>query len=82
MNDLIRLAIERAVSGFGGDRKIFNAAGFSTELAAIARMSNSLDGEYVRAILCGRPDVEVLSGGSHYCLIATTNPTKPQGKEE
>lgn len=71
MFDLVHLAMRRAIAEFGrkdGD-KIFNAAGFSVAFAELARITTSIDGCVVEAMLCGRGDVEQLSGGAHYRLI-------------
>lgn len=71
MFDLVHLAMRRAVAEFGGKDgdKVFNAAGFSVAFAALARITNGIDGCVVEAMLCGRGDVEQLSGGAHYRLI-------------
>lgn len=71
-NDLIRLAMEQAAQNFGGDSLIFNSAGFAVAFARLAGVNGALDGKYVRAMLTGRSDVEVLSGGAHYRLIETS----------
>lgn len=73
MNDLIRLAMERAVGRFGdrGDG-LFNSAGFSQEFAKLAGVRGMLDGLEVRAMLTGRQDVEPLAGGAHWQLKAHT----------
>lgn len=70
MNDLIHLAAERAVQLFGdkGDG-IFNGAGFSKAFTRLADVNGPIDGRVVRAILTGRPDIELLYGGSHYRLL-------------
>ena len=68
MNDVVRLACERAVRGFGGNDGMFNAAGFSNAMARLADCRGGLDGKMVRVILCGRSDVAVCSGGAHYRL--------------
>ena len=72
--DLIYLAMLRAVrkfEGAGNDGKLFNGACFSGEFCALAGVVGPIDGHIVRAMLCGRQDVEILSGGSHYRLIET-----------
>lgn len=69
-NDLIRLAAERAARRFGGTDGIFNSAGFSQEFTRMARVSRPLDGNVVRAMLCGRSDCELLSGGAHFRLVS------------
>lgn len=68
MNDLILLAMERAVKSFGGTDKVFNACGFSNALTKLANINGVIDGEIVRVILSGRSDVKVLSGG-YYKLL-------------
>lgn len=70
MNDLIRLAAERAARAFdhASPDGVFNAAGFSTELTRLAGVNGALDGKVVRAMLTGRPDVRPLHGGAHYQL--------------
>lgn len=72
MNDLIRLACERACESFEHGGNIFNAAGFSTQMRTLSGCQTLLDGQMVRTILTGRPDVRVLSGGCHYQLNAAT----------
>lgn len=69
-NDLVRLAIDRAVDCFGnrGDG-LFNAAGFGIELMGLANLKGSVDGHLVRAILTGRDDVAIEPDGSHYRRI-------------
>jgi hypothetical protein len=71
VNDLIRLAAERAVRLFGdkGDG-LFNGACFSDALCGLADVNGPVDGRIVRAILTGRRDIRVLKGGSHYRLMA------------
>lgn len=69
MNDLIRLACERAVDAFGGP-PVFNGAGFAQAFRTLAGTDGLLDGRVVRALLTGRADVQPLSGGSHYALVA------------
>ena len=72
-NDLIRLAMERAVRVYDhrGGKKIFNAAGFAGEFAKLAGVSTRVDGLIVRAMLTGRSDVVPLAGGAHYHLRAS-----------
>ena len=72
--DKVRKACEKAVFDFGSNRidGKFNAAAFSVAFREITGMSEGLDGEYVRAILSGRDDVEELSGGSHFRLVRFT----------
>jgi len=66
-NDMVRLAIDRAVKQFGdkGDG-IFHAAGFGSALHELAGVTGSMDGLVVRTVLTGRDDVEILPGGNHY----------------
>lgn len=72
MNDLVNLAMRRAVKNFGGSDKVFNSAGFGVELSKLANFAErGLDGNLVEVILCGRPDVERLTGGAHFRLIET-----------
>lgn len=67
MNDFIALVIDRAVARFGGKRDgVFNAACFASELRQMSGVDQTIDGGMVRAILCGRRDVDVLAGGCHY----------------
>jgi hypothetical protein len=68
-NDMIRLAMERAVKRFGGNDRIFNAANFSATFTELADVRGSLDGKVVRAMLAGRTDVKPLLGGAHFKLI-------------
>ncbi len=69
MFDVVHLAMRRAAQKFGGDDNVFNGAGFGTELMKLSNLSGGVDGNLVEVILCGRCDVEQLSGGSHYRLI-------------
>lgn len=69
MNDLVNLAMRRAVEEFGGKDNVFNAAGFGTQLMKLANLQGGIDGNLVEVILCGRDDVIQLSGGSHYMLV-------------
>jgi len=64
MFDVVHLTMRRATEKFGGNDKVFNGAGFGSELAKIAGLTNGVDGNLVEVILCGRNDVEQLSGGS------------------
>lgn len=68
-NDLIRLAMERAVRRFGerGD-DIFNAAGFSKAMMDLAGLRGVIDGHLVRAMLAGRADV-IPHGDAHFTLV-------------
>lgn len=71
MNDFISLVMERACERYGGPRDgMFNAACFSTALKEMSAVNQTIGGPMVRAILCGRPDVEVLPGGCHYRVVA------------
>lgn len=67
-NDLIRLACERASRKFG-DARMFNSACFGTVFATLAGVSGGIDGKIVRAMLTGRDDIEVLSGGCHFRML-------------
>jgi hypothetical protein len=69
MFDLVNLAMRRACEKFDRSDKVFNAAGFGTELAKLANIGGVIEGNLVEVILCGRDDVVQLSGGSHYRLI-------------
>lgn len=69
MFDMVHIAMRRAARKFGGSDKVFNGAGFGTELMKLANLRGGVDGNLVEAILCGRDDVVQLSGGSHYQLI-------------
>ena len=70
-NDLIRLAIDRAVDDFGNRSDgLFNAAGFGINLMGIANLTGTIDGHLVRVILTGREDVAVEPDGAHYRRIA------------
>ena len=65
-NDLIRLAMERAVERFGPGRtrNLFTACGLSQAIVGLAGTKDQIDGRIIRAILAGRADVRVLSGGA------------------
>lgn len=68
--DLVRLAMSRACEKFGGNGTfIFNSAGFGSELRRLAGLDGGMDGRLVEAVLCGRDDVEILSGDSHFRMI-------------
>jgi hypothetical protein len=69
MFDMVHVAMRRAIAKFGSDDKVFNGAGFGSELSRMANLLGGVDGNLVEVILCGRDDVEQLSGGSHYRLI-------------
>jgi hypothetical protein len=64
------LACDR-FGGFGDQDRIFNAAGFCQAFWQLAGMVGvaGLDGKVVRAILSGRPDCEILSGGAHFKIV-------------
>lgn len=68
MNDVIRLAMERAAARFGGADGMFNGAGFSSALMRLANLSGVIDGQLVRTMLTGRSDVIPLGGG-HYRMV-------------
>jgi hypothetical protein len=68
-NDFVRRACEDAVTSFGGQDGIFNSAGFGVAFRKLAGVTQTLDGKYVRAILLGRKDVDLLSGGAHFRLL-------------
>ena len=68
MNDVIRLAIDRACINMGGNDGLFSAAGFSDAIANLAGTNSVLDGNIVRVILTGRQDIEPQKNGSHYYL--------------
>jgi len=62
--------MKQAVADFGNNGDgVFNGAGFSIMFGKLAGVKDALDGRWVNAILRGRSDVEVLSGGSHYRLL-------------
>jgi len=69
MFDVVHVAMRRAAANFGGNDGVFNGAGFGTELMKLANLNGGVDGNLVEVILCGRGDVEQLSGGSHYRFI-------------
>ncbi len=80
MNDAIRMVCERAVRRFGHLARdaggsgcatggMFNASGFAQAMADISGTGGLIDGLVVRVILCGRPDIRLCSGGSHYRLL-------------
>ncbi len=79
MFDLIRLAMFRAVQMYDGDHgdPIFSAACFSSAFTAMAGTKTPLDGNVVRAMLCGRGDVEILPGGAHFRALGV----RPERKE-
>lgn len=71
MFDLTHLIMRRAVEGFQGERRdnVFTAAWFSECFAKMTQTNVTLDGRTVEVMLCGRPDVVQLKGGSHYQLV-------------
>lgn len=69
MNDLIELAIDRAIEKFAGSDQTFNAACLSLSLREISCVDQLLDGKIVRAILTGRSNIKVLPG-DHYRRVA------------
>lgn len=71
-NDLISLVCRQAVLKFWGQGmadNVFSLSCFSSCLSRVAGLSIIIDGNVCRAILCGRRDIEVLSGGCHYRLL-------------
>lgn len=64
--DVVRLAAEQATKRFDSSDSVFNAAGFGKSLMQIAGLKGVIDGHLVRAILCGRNDIEILKGGAHF----------------
>ncbi len=72
-NDMIRLAMEQAARRFGS-RDVFNAANFSAAFGRMCDVRGTLDGHWVRGILCGRDDVEVLRGGAHFRVLPRPAP--------
>lgn len=70
MNDMLNYAMHRACGLFGGRSDgVFNAACLSHAIVKITGRNQLLDGEIIRFILAGRPDVEVLSGGAHFQMV-------------
>lgn len=66
-NDLVGVAIDRAVVRFGDQCDgLFNAAGFEAELRALANVDEQINERVVREILANRSDVGRLPGGNHY----------------
>ena len=80
-NDLIHLAMQRAVELFGGSDDIFNAACFSQSLRKLAGLGEMIDGQLVTVILCGRTDVIPLAGGSHFRFLPNIITPKPARAE-
>ena len=69
MNDMMSFAMYRACIYFGGSDKTFNLAGLSKAITKIAGVKTQIDGRILRALLVGRNDVEMLSGGCHYRMV-------------
>lgn len=71
MNDMVHYMALRAVDRFGdeGEKNVFNGACFSQAMIDITGVKVTTDGRVVRALLTGRPDIEIMSGGSHYKLL-------------
>jgi hypothetical protein len=77
MNDLISYVIEKAIEAFGGKKDgTFNAACFAIALRDVSGVKQILDGKLVSAILVGRPDIERLTGGCHFHLLANSGGAK------
>jgi hypothetical protein len=68
MADLIHEIMVEASQRFGGDDRVFNAAGFGLAFARKVGLNGPLDGIVVQTILSVREDVEHLSG-AHYRVI-------------
>lgn len=68
--DPIVKAIGIAIESYGreGDNQ-FNSAGFGRAIYALSGCMGALDGRVVRTLLKDRPDIVVLSGGSHFRWI-------------
>ncbi|MHA2163503.1 MAG: hypothetical protein ACXABF_13865 [Candidatus Thorarchaeota archaeon] len=71
MNDMIHYMALRAIERFGheGEKNVFNAACFSQAMIDVTGVKVVTDGRVVRALLTGRADIEIMSGGSHYKLL-------------
>ena len=69
--DAVSLAMKIACERFGGSDGVFNGAGFSGAIRTLSGLNFDLDGFIVATILCGRNDVEVLKGCSHYRHLQT-----------
>lgn len=69
MNDLLHFAMIRATQIFGGNDGVFSSASFSQAIKKVTGVKHLLDGQFVRAMMVGRTDVELLSGGCHYRVI-------------
>ena len=70
MNDMLHFAMLRACIIFGnqGDN-LFNNVSLAQALSSISGVDAVLDGSLVKALLVGRDDVEVLSGGCHFRVL-------------
>jgi hypothetical protein len=66
MNDVMRLAIDKACMSFGGTDGMFSAAGFASAIRKMSDTEGLLDGNVVRLLLTGRNDVIPLHDGCHY----------------
>ena len=75
MTDAVHIAMRRACGEYG-HAQIFSSANFSYQLRIMAGLASGvvLDGRWVEVILCGRADVEMLAGGSHWRLIELPPP--------
>ncbi len=71
MNDVIRLAIDMACENYDKSNKdgAFTSAGLANAIRKLSDTNGLMDGRLVRVILAGRPDVQILIGGSHYKRI-------------
>lgn len=69
MNDMLRYAMEKAVTLFGnqGD-DIFTSACLSEAITKLAGVQGVIDGHIVRCLMVGRPDVEILDT-CHFRLL-------------
>lgn len=72
--DLVRLAMIQACQRYRAGGDLFCAAGFGLALKRIAGLEGVIDGHLVRAILCGRGDVEILSGNSMFRMLSEDTP--------
>jgi len=71
MNDMIHYIAVRAIQRFGteGEKNVFNGTCFSQAITDVTGVKAETDGRVVRALLTGRSDIEIMSGGSHYKLL-------------
>lgn len=74
-NDLLHYAMVRAAQKFNGDESqsqrnglVFNLACLSSVLQEFTGRKECIDGRLLSVLLCGRTDISILSGGSHYQL--------------